>query len=146
MPWDRGGNLINLTTNRILSLCLLLFTGCANAATDNPHLECAISAIGEETIAKIHYKQRRFFVVRNKVEVETLTPLIKGIENCLAKHEWSMKWSLSVFADKGLATRTNLRLFHFIPIISGRKATWLSMIAKHEHLLFFQLFPQELSV
>ena len=98
-----GGNLINLTTNCILSLCLLLFAGCANAATDKPPIECAISAIGEETIAKVHYKQRRFFVVRNKVDVETLTPLIKEIENCLAKHEWSMKWSLSVFAEKSLA-------------------------------------------
>lgn len=98
-----GGILINLTNNCILSLCLLLFAGCANAAMDNLPLECAISAIGEETIAKVHYKQRRFFIVRNKVDIETLAPLIKEIQNCLAKHEWSNKWSLSVFAEKKLA-------------------------------------------
>lgn len=98
-----GGTLVNLTNNCILSLCLLLFAGCANAATDKPPLECAISAIGEDTIAKVHYKQRRFFIVKDKVDVETLTPLIKEIQNCLAKHEWSKKWSLSIFAEKKLA-------------------------------------------
>ncbi len=61
-----GKILINLTNKRILSLCLLLFAGCANAATDKPPLECAVSAIGEKTIAKVHYKQRSFFIVRNK--------------------------------------------------------------------------------
>jgi hypothetical protein len=87
----------------VLLALYLLLAAYAIATPNKTALECAISVIGEPSIAKVHYEQQRFFIVRNEADVESLKTLIKNIQACLSDHQWSRHWSLSVFSEKRLA-------------------------------------------
>lgn len=98
-----GGNLSNsISKFAFLGGIWLFLAACCSATTDNA-LECAVSAIGKDTVAKIDHKQKRFFVVRTQVEIEGISRLTEKLHNCLSGHEWDRHWSLSVFSKKELA-------------------------------------------
>ena len=80
----------------------LILCACAGHSAAESRIQCAVDAIGADSLVKIDDAQMRFFIVRNQVDVQSLNPLIEKMEACLSQHPWKNRWSLSVFSDKTL--------------------------------------------
>lgn len=81
----------------------MTLTVCNKAATGEDGVQCAVSAIGQEKVVRVHNEQKRFFVVDSTIDQTTFAKVVARVDSCLATSDWAEKWSMSVFSDKKLA-------------------------------------------
>ena len=97
-----GGGVLIYSTIKFAIIAVCLFTVTCASQADSA-IECSKNAIGTESLVKIDEEQLRFFIRETPATLGSLKPLIGKIQNCLNRHDWKNKWSLSVFSAKKLA-------------------------------------------
>lgn len=92
---------------RIVALLLWLLVSVLEAdavhAQDDTPTRCALQTVGPSRFIRLDTRQKRFFLTLPSVDRDSVQSVITALDICLAKHEWSRVWSLSVFADRRLA-------------------------------------------
>ena len=100
-----GGGILNNSISKVLLLLWLIVSvvGYSNAGSTTTGIECAVSAIGEDRIARIHHEQKRFFMISQSVDVQSFRELIGVMTICFSGNDWDQQWALSVFSEKKFA-------------------------------------------